>query len=380
MKNVEISNLTINATMKCNMRCSYCYVFSQETDNCSLNEELSVDDIKLILEQYVRYQRSYGKQYVVDVTWHGGEPLLKGLNFFEQILEVERNLYDKYHVLVRNRIQTNGTLINQKWAKFFSKNKISVGISIDGPEKIYSQHRYYSNKSSAFLDMMNGIQVLQSHSIPFGVLSVITNETYNDYYIIYKFMKHLGVEFVDFIPSYLPCKLGEGIKSKNWASFLINMYNCWIKDLSFNIGYFSDIIRKMNCLLKYDDYHNYPLLCELTDECGHNLSITSDGDLYMCECLVGMADYKIGNVLNESMYDLLSTNGMILNKMNNLSQDCINCKFLSLCEGGCLKHRIMDGNLSHNSKDYFCVAKKAIFSHIWKDLFEKKANKTVFNV
>lgn len=370
----EIDNLTINLTLQCNMRCAYCYVFSQEVPNHMRKLDLSLEDIEKILINYAEAKKEVNGYKILDVSWHGGEPLYRGINFFQELMKLEEKLYNEKKIIVRNRLQTNGTLINEQWADFFYKYKFSIGISFDGPEHIYSASRYYKGKKSSYKDTLRGINILKDKGVPLGILSVIKDCDVDYYEEIYYFFKELNVDSVEFIPCFLP----EGDKSVNitpekWGRFLVNIYDIWIKDLSYEIVYLSHIINKINLLKEGKDCRSCGFLCELSDECGNNLSVTTDGELYFCECLLGLKEYRVGNIIKEPIYELLNSDKILNRKeeINVYDDSCFKCNIHKICEGGCLKHRIREDIPLNESKDRFCVSKKMIINHILKDLFSQ---------
>ena len=67
------------------------------------------------------------------MAWQGGEPLLRGLDFYRRSVELAEK-HRKPSQRVKHTIQTNGTLIDEDWAAFFKQNKYLVGLSLDGPQ------------------------------------------------------------------------------------------------------------------------------------------------------------------------------------------------------------------------------------------------------
>lgn len=111
---------------KCNLDCSYCYYLANETAKV---ESMSETLMASIVKNHIDSQPKNFKQ--ADFVWHGGEPMLRGLDFYQQAV-AQQNLA-KGNKAISNTLQTNGTLINDRWAKFFADNHFMVGISIDGP-------------------------------------------------------------------------------------------------------------------------------------------------------------------------------------------------------------------------------------------------------
>ena len=120
----------------CNLNCTYCYYLEKkklygEKEDYRLSLEL--------LENFIRQYIDAIKVPVVTFVWQGGEPTLLGLDYFRKII----NLQKKYAggKTIENSFQTNGTRLNDDWCKFFTDNKILVGISIDGEEHNHDHYR-----------------------------------------------------------------------------------------------------------------------------------------------------------------------------------------------------------------------------------------------
>lgn len=374
ISNLCIDNLTINLSMKCNMHCAYCYVYSQEVPEQVKQKDITLEEIKLVLEQYASLLQDGNEIKVLDITWHGGEPLTRGKEFFYELINLQKTLFENKKILVRNRLQSNGTLIDDEWSEFFYKYNFSLGISLDGPEEYHNINRYYINQKSSFNDTMRGIEILKKHNVSFGILSVITDTALNMVDKIYYFFKDLGIEFVDFIPSYLP-EGGERVNVNpiNWGNFLIQMFDLWKNDRSFEIGYLSDLLKKIR-YKRFGEYNGDWLLCEFSGECGKHLSMTPDGNLYFCECLIGLDEYKLGNLYKDNISDMLSSRLNVEKKdaFNKKGDKCLKCNIYDICEGGCVKHKSQYTDILIMGYDIFCVSKKMIVDHIMKSVFGEK--------
>jgi serine-type anaerobic sulfatase-maturating enzyme len=92
------------------------------------------------LDAYIRqlFESSAGPE--VQVAWPGGEPMLRGLDFFRRSVDLA-NRYRKPHQRILHTIQTNGTLIDDEWAAFFKQHNYLVGLSIDGPRALHDAYR-----------------------------------------------------------------------------------------------------------------------------------------------------------------------------------------------------------------------------------------------
>src|SRR3989344_8315205 len=129
----------IKPTRDCNLRCKYCSV--GDPDSTYMSEEIARESIEKIAKRYPGSNTKF--------IWHGGEPLLPGLEFYRRIIKIEEPLRQEGYV-ISNIIQTNGSLINQEWAYFFKQHNFGVGSSIDGPEEINNRTRVFEGGTGAF--------------------------------------------------------------------------------------------------------------------------------------------------------------------------------------------------------------------------------------
>src|SRR5580658_8223112 len=118
----------------CNLRCRYCYY--RHLDQAQPHKIMSKAVLRATLEQI--YQWPQGN---VSLVWHGGEPLLATLDFYETAVEIQADLRHLRPQPVPASLQTNGVLVDRSWARFFARNRISVGVSIDGPPEIHDAQR-----------------------------------------------------------------------------------------------------------------------------------------------------------------------------------------------------------------------------------------------
>ena len=105
-----------------------------------------------------------------NLLWHAGEPLAVPVRWYEEAFEVISE-FPNADKLVQHSIQSNGILINDKWCEFLKKNKVDIGLSIDGPDFIHDFHRKTRKGEGTHAQAMKGAAKLKEHGIPFGVVS-----------------------------------------------------------------------------------------------------------------------------------------------------------------------------------------------------------------
>ena len=110
----------------CNLGCRYCYYLEKERLYPE-DEEFKMTDETL--EDYIAQHIDASPEAVVRFSWHGGEPTVLGLDYFRRVVELQRKHQPSDRSIV-NGIQTNGTLLDEEWCRFFAREGFAVGLSL----------------------------------------------------------------------------------------------------------------------------------------------------------------------------------------------------------------------------------------------------------
>jgi len=365
---------------ECNMSCEYCFYLKKsglftDTSIHRMNEEILEELVKQVMNQSSRQ---------VSFLWQGGEPTLMGLSFFQKVIEFQQK-YGRGHT-VGNGIQTNGILIDKNWAKFFKNYYFLVGISMDGPQHIHDKYRHMKDGSRSWSKVESSVKLLLDYGVNVNALIL-----FNDYSVqfpeqIYQYHKSLGLNFMQFIPCVETDEdriLPFSVNPENYGKALIKLFDLWISD--FTDGYPATSIRFFDSV-----FHTYvnlmPPECTLMQECGIYVVIEHNGNVYSCDFFVD-DKWKLGNIKEKRILEML--NSETQNEFGylkvELPDECINCKWLKHCRGGCPKDRIL--NVDSGKLNYLCPAFKMFFKHSdkkfkelaakWKKENEIKAQKSV---
>lgn len=319
---------------KCNLDCSYCYYLSKEADQ---KPGMSTQMLEKLVKDHIESQPQ--QVNTVDFIWHGGEPMLRGIEFYEQAIALQKVHQTKNNII--NTIQTNGTLINDRWASLFKKNNFMVGISIDGPNLLNDIARIDKKGNSSFERTMRGIAHLKQHDVEFNTLTVVNNRTYKFGKDIYQFLKQNGSGYMQF----QPCVDHEldrrsdydwSLTGKQWGQFLCDVFDEWCKeDIGKVYVQFFE-----NCLMILMDQPSQ--MCHHSATCGQQLMTESTGEVYSCDHY-GYEQYLLGHIGQGSLHQMINSKQQKTfgeDKFHSLSNECKSCDFLPLCFGGCPKNRI----------------------------------------
>ncbi len=345
----------------CNLDCSYCYYL--EKVNLFPNEKTHRMPDGL-LEKYITQHIQASPAQTIFFSWHGGEPTLAGLEYFQRIVELQKK-YLPSNRSVLNGIQTNGTLLNAEWCHFLKKESFVVGISLDGPEKFNSMNRFRKDGKSCFEEVLRGFQLLKSNEIPCEILCVVNSQNVAFPLDVYRFFKSLNAEFLTFIPlvewiSQQDAQVSERtVPAKAFGEFLCAIFNEWkANDIGkVKIQIFEEALRTAFGL----DHS----LCIFKPVCGRVPVVEHNGDFYSCDHFVDSA-HRLGNIGKVSLSELLESpeqQSFGQAKFNLLPEYCLKCEVLSMCNGACPKDRHLITPDGEPGLNYLCDGYQMFFNH-----------------
>ncbi len=343
----------------CNLRCKYCYYLDKKELYPDTKQYVMSDEM---LETFTKqYLESQTMQQVL-FTWHGGEPLLRNIDFYKKALRLQEAYGWKLYI--GNSLQTNGTLLNDEWCKFFKDNNFLIGISIDGPEHCHDRYRTKIDGKPSFKEVMRGINLLKKHNVDFNVMGVV-NDYNADYPLeFYRFFKEIDARFIQFSP--IVERLDDGspapwnVPSQKWGDFLITVFDEWVKS---DVGIY--YIQHFDSILANWVGEN-PGTCIFAKHCGHAGIIEFNGDVYACDHFVS-SEHKLGNILSKTLIGMMYSDGQFqfgTDKYDRLPGQCKQCKFLFACNGECPKNRILQTADGEPGLNYLCEGYYKFFEHV----------------
>jgi uncharacterized protein len=365
----------------CNLRCKYCYYLEKKELYPEGKSYVMSDEL---LEEFIeQYMNSQTMQQVL-FTWHGGETLMRNISFYKKALELQRKYARGRQV--DNCIQTNGTLLNDTWCKFFKENNFLVGISVDGPQHLHDKYRRAKDGRPSFHNVMKGIALLKKHGVDFNVMGVVND--YNvDYPLeFYHFFKEIDCRYIQFSPvvEKVDGELASwNVPAEKWGDFLIAIFDEWVKkDVGkFFIQYFDSALANW--------VGEQPGLCIFAKTCGHAGVMEFNGDVYSCDHFV-YPKYKLGNIKQKTLTELMYSPQQVKfgnDKADTLPKQCKSCKYLFACNGECPKNRIIQTADGEDGLNYLCEGYYKFFDHIApymdymkKELQNKRAPANVMSV
>jgi len=311
-----------------------------------------------VLEKLVSATMDYAAGGPCVFSWQGGEPLLAGLDFFQQAVSFQQK-FGRPGQLVSNTIQTNGTLINAEWIEFFQKYHVFVGLSLDGPLRLHNLYRKDTSGNGSYQQVIGGWKWLKEGRVEFNVLSTMGRATRHNVSETVKFFLSRGINYLQFIPAVdrSQGKVADfSITPGQYESFLCDLFDYWWNDGEpfFSVRFFDNILESLLGLK--------PAACTLQKECGCYLVVEANGDVYPCDFFVA-GEWKLGNIMETPLDVLFQKARQDFGRYKSLpGTDCEKCRYQFLCQNGCLWFRwVKSGSLT--GRDYFCDAYQSFFDY-----------------
>ncbi|HZZ39290.1 MAG TPA: anaerobic sulfatase-maturation protein [Acidobacteriaceae bacterium] len=360
----------------CNLDCKYCFYLEKENLYPGERSWAMSDEV---LETYIRQYIQAQAAPAITFAWQGGEPTLLGVDFFRKVVELEKRYADGRPIA--NAFQTNGVLLDDRWAEFFAENQFLVGVSIDGPRELHDCCRVNKGGQPTFDAVMAGIRCLKKHGVEFNTLTVV-NRT-NSYHPldVYRFLREAGSGYMQFIPIVeraavaptldglhliSPDSRSSGdvtewsVEPLQFGKFLCAIFDDWVRqDVS---RYFVQIFD-----VALESWFGVPQsLCVFRQTCGEALALEHNGDLYSCDHFV-YPENRLGNIMDSPLESLVGSSeqrrfGMA--KRDSLPRYCRECDVRFACNGECPKHRFLRTPDGDPGLNYLCAGYKLFFHHI----------------
>lgn len=358
----------------CNLACKYCYYLEKNKLYPTAQRHLMSDEM---LEQFTREYIEAQTMSQVLFTWHGGEPLLRSIDFYRKALSLQQKYAGGRRI--DNVIQTNGTLLTDEWCEFFAQNHWLVGISIDGPQPYHDHYRLTAAGKPSWQKVMQGIKLLKKHGVEWNAMAVVNAYNVNHPLEFYRFFKENGCQFLQFTPiverltrhedgrtlasladkNEIPLSEAS-VAPEQWGYFLCAIFDEWVRK---DVG--KIFVEIFDCTLA-----NWmgisPGICAYSKECGHAGVMEHNGDVYSCDHFV-FPEYKLGNIRDHSLIDMLygeQQQEFSRLKHSSLPRQCKECDMEFACHGECPKNRFMKDKYGDSGLNYLCPGYYHYYQHV----------------
>lgn len=354
----NINEVHFELTDKCNMQCTYCYAEVNDTKSKLIHFKLEYIE-KLITEISMN-----SKFNEITVTFHGGEPLLMGIEWYKKALNSIQDILLKYNKKPSFSLQSNLLLLDIPYIELFSKYNVKIGTSIDGPKDIHNKLRSDYDKTIKYIDL------LKKNDIFGGVITVVSIHNWDKIVEIYENFLTLCI---DAFHINIVSSVGHGKDNKTLTTDQI--LKSYIDSYESMIKYNFKII-DTRTLQKIRRFYFQPSNQELSTnlQCDnpichagiYMLNINFKGEIYPCGTAGTSgndAKFQLTNIQDINNY----TNEQYENSISNFHQknskyynECQYCKAKFICEHGCPAFDINDNITEYNR----CEATKLFYDYL----------------
>lgn len=371
----------------CNLDCTYCFYLSKETlPNGPGAGAMDDETLELFIRQYI--DGNTGASVVF--SWQGGEPTLRGLDFFRRVVALQQK-YAKSGQKIENDLQTNGVLLNEDWARFLKEHRFLVGLSIDGPRELHDRFRINKGGAPTFDKVMAAANLLRRTGVAFNTLTCVHRLNARKPLDVYRFLRNeLDSTYIQFIPivqkrgfesaspfedavSRLPMlespQASPGhpdsvvtdwsVDSEDYGYFLSRVFDEWRrKDLGkVLVNHFETLVAQHLGLPSQ--------VCIYGEFCGKGVAIEHDGGVYSCDHYV-YPEYRLGRIQEQPLAQMVFSPQQVrfgYAKSENLPRYCRQCDYLKDCWGECPKNRFLRSPDGEGGLNYLCSGLKRFYKH-----------------
>lgn len=317
----------------------------------------------------------------ITYAYQGGEPTLRGLEFFKQAVLYQKQ-YNRRGIQIYNAFQTNGYLIDEKWCSFFRDYKFLIGLSVDGIQNTHDLFRHTQDGRPTYESVLRAAKLLEKYRVEYNILTVVNRKVAERVEEIYQNYQKNGWNYQQYIACLEPLGEVRGNKSyaispREYGEFLIHLFNLWYRDYEK---------KQRPHIRRFENYiqillGHQPESCEQLGCCGRQVVVEADGSVYPCD-FYALDDYHIGNFNSDRLADIEKKRQEIgfIERSKHLSSKCRNCEFYFVCRGGCQRNRIYN-EMQNGYENYFCESYRIFFSYslekmkkIADQIYEKRFN------
>lgn len=333
-------------TLGCPSHCNYCWS-SEEGSPI-----MSIDTIKEVVEWLKNFRDDS-----VTFTFHGGEPLLAGADFYRKALPLLSE--DLSHLKPAFALQTNLWRLTPELAQVLAEHNIPIGSSLDGPQELNDLQRgkgYYEKT-------LRGYKIAKDNGLQVQFICTFTSHSVKFKEDIFNFFLENGstLKLHPALPS-LRDKNPEkwALDPEEYGELLVYLLDKYLERMGeIEIRNINDLCR---CV-----FTGRGTVCTFADCMGNIFAVGPDGSIYPCYRFVGMPKYIMGNVRDHpSKEDLAKSYAwkLMFQYKEYVDQHCKGCAHIRYCRGGCPYNAIAPAEGEIRGVDPHCVAYKRIFREI----------------
>jgi uncharacterized protein len=354
--------LIIKVTNACDMKCRYCFI-----EPAVFHQTMKLATMKKVVRAFLDSDHFQSVHFV----WHGGEPLLRGRRFFEQVIAEEKARPTR--VLYQNSVQTNATRLDDDMLELLVSHGFHIGLSLDGPRRLNGRSRMMRvlghDERAPHEVTVDAAERLRQKGQVAGAIVVVNRLNVDQPEAIYREFKrrNIHMQLNPLVQSGVAAAGGEdlGITADEYGRFMTRLFDMWFDDPrpTISIEPFQHHIARMLGVATSPS-------CHFAKNCHKSfLGVSPRGDLFPCGMFQGEPEFRYGNIHELGPEEVASTPlfARIDSREARVLETCSRCAFLDLCYSGCMFHSLKNAR-AFDEKDYYCGSYKMYFEHMLRRL------------
>ena len=333
----------------CNLRCEYCFA---STGDFGLGRKLM--DFETGKKAIDFLLDNSGNRENLELDFFGGEPLMNW-EVVKQIVIYARSREKEFNKNFRFTITTNGMLLDDEKIDFINQEMSNVVLSIDGRKEVNDKVRKRVDGTGCYDKIIEKFKIL------------VDKRQNKDYYVRGTFTKY-NFDFSNDV-FHLYEQGFEQISVEPVVSESKMPYSITERDLPRVFSEYEKLAQKIIESDKNSKHFNFfhfmldldqgPCAIKRLRGCGcgnEYVAINPDGDIYPCHQFVGIDEWKMGNLLE----DTFDTNmkKYFADAHIYTKHDCRNCWAKFYCSGGCNANNYLYAGDVHNVHKLSCEIEK----------------------
>ena len=335
-------------TLGCPSNCNYCW--SSEEGSPLMSQD--------IIEEVAEWLQNF-RDEPVTFTFHGGEPLLAGYEFFNKALPILARKLS--HLKPAFALQSNLWNLTPELAQLFAEYSIPVGSSLDGPEELND----FQRGNGYFKKTMNGYQIAKDNDLPVSFICTFTSHSINYKEDIFNYFLENGLDLK--LHPALPSLRDEN--PEKWALSPEEYGDLLIYLLNEYLDHMDEIsVKNIDHICK-SVFTRRGAVCTFVDCMDDTYAVGPDGSIYPCYRFVGMPEWVMGNVTDHPSKEKLASSkpAKFLQQYKEYVDDnCKRCTYIKFCRGGCPYNALAKSEGKIEGVDPHCTAYKTIFKEVTK--------------
>jgi uncharacterized protein len=344
-----LHHLMLVPSLACPASCAYC--FGPHEGEPSMHRDT--------VEALVHWQQTSERTDPLEITFHGGEPLVPGAPYYRMALPLLREGLASHSV--RFAMQSNLWLLDDELCELFREYSVSIGTSLDGPEDINDAQRGRGH----FRRTMAAIERARTHGISVGCICTFTAQSASRVREVFDFFLREGPSLAVHaaLPSLrYPQTHAWALSAEAHGQLLVDLLELYLENLArVRISTLDSMCRSVSA--------QRGGICTFGECLGGYLAVGPEGEIYPCQRFAGMPEYRLGSVHENPTRARLSSSLIwrtFQDRQDRIEEECGDCPHLAYCRGGCPYNALTanGGSFRHGLRDPHCVSYRRFFGHV----------------